>query len=152
MARPIKEIDWTEFEKLCFIQCSLREICEWFHITDKTLQRRCKEHYGEGFSEVFAKKRVGGLISLRRNLFKQSEHNPAVAIFLAKNWLGMKDRQEIEQVGDANKPIGVKMLNFDAKEVARAILEAERLGLPAESFTVPDEGAAPVNLPARSDI
>ena len=94
--RPKKDIDWTEFEKLCHLQCSIREICEWFHITDKTLQRRCKEQYGETFSLVFEKKRIGGLISLRRNLFKQSEKGAAVAIFLAKNFLGMSDKYETE--------------------------------------------------------
>jgi len=93
MGRPIKEIDWKEFEQLCFLQCSLIEMCDWFHVTDKTLQRRVRENYGESFSEVFEKKRVGGLISLRRSLFKQAEHNVAAAIFLAKNLLGMRDSQ-----------------------------------------------------------
>ena len=90
--RPRKEIDWEEFEKLCYFQCSLAEICEWLHVSDKTLERRCKEHYGETFSAVFEKKRAGGLISLRRNMFHMAEKNPAVAIFLAKNLLGMSDR------------------------------------------------------------
>jgi len=97
--RPKISIDWKEFEKLCFLQCTLMEMCEWFHVTDKTLEHRVKEHYGETFSVVFAKKRIGGIISLRRNLFKLSEKNAAVAIFLAKNWLGMADKQEVKHSG-----------------------------------------------------
>ena len=103
MGRPIKEIDWKEFEQLCFLQCSMVEMCRWLHVTEKTLQRRIKEQYGETFSQVFGKKRVGGLISLRRNMFKMSEKNPAVAIFLAKNFLGMADKQEV--TGSGGEPI-----------------------------------------------
>ena len=105
MGRPIIEIDWQEFERLCYLQCSLAEICEWLHVTDKTLQARVKERYGETFSLVFKKKRVGGLISLRRNMFKLSERNPAVAIFLAKNLLGMADRQETVVTGANGGPV-----------------------------------------------
>jgi len=96
MGRPTKDIDWKEFETLCHLQCTIGEMCEWFHMTDKTLQSKVKGHYSETFSLVFEKKRVGGKISLRRNLFHMSEKQPAVAIFLAKNWLGMADKQEIE--------------------------------------------------------
>ena len=103
MGRPKIEIDWKEFEKLCYLQCSIVEMCEWLHVTDKTLQRRVKEQYGETFSSVFAKKRIGGLISLRRNLFKLSEKNVAAAIFLAKNLLGMSDKQEIQHSGNISR-------------------------------------------------
>ena len=96
MGRPLKEIDWKEFEQLCFMQCTLLEMCEWLHVSSKTLEHKVKEHYGETFSLVFEKKRVGGKISLRRNLMRMSEKQPTVAIFLAKNWLGMSDKQEIE--------------------------------------------------------
>jgi hypothetical protein len=99
MGRPTKDIDWTEFEKLCLLQCSIEEMCQWFSFSHQSLERKVKEHYGETFGQVFAKKRVGGLISLRRNLFKQSEHSAAVAIFLAKNLLGMTDKQEITGAG-----------------------------------------------------
>ena len=37
MGRPTKEIDRTEFEKLCFLQCTRDEICGWFDIAEKTL-------------------------------------------------------------------------------------------------------------------
>ena len=73
--RPPKEIDWKEFEQLCFLQCTLNEIATWFHCSDKTIERKVRANYGETFVEVFSKKRIGGLISLRRNLFKLSEKN-----------------------------------------------------------------------------
>jgi hypothetical protein len=105
--RPRAEIDQTEFEKLCGLQCAKLEICDWFSITDKTLDRWVKETYnGQTFSVVFRKKRIGGKIALRRNLLQMSAKNAAVAIFLAKNWLGMRD---IPLGEDEGKPEPVKV-------------------------------------------
>lgn len=86
-------------------------MCEYFHMTDVTLQKRIREHYGKSFSEVFELKRVGGKISLRRNLFQQSERNPAAAIFLAKNWLGMSDKMEL--AGKDGQPVTFKVVYED---------------------------------------
>ena len=105
--RRKKEIDYKELEKLCHIQCSEQEIADWFHCSVDTIERRVKEKFGITFAEYFSKKRVGGLISLRRTLFKLSEKNAAVAIFMAKNWLGMRDSRELD-VGD--KPIILKVI------------------------------------------
>lgn len=91
MGRPKKEIDREEFEKLCGIMCTEEEICCWFDVTDKTLTRWCKETYGESFSEVYAKKREKGKISLRRSQFRLAEKNATMAIFLGKNYLGQRD-------------------------------------------------------------
>ena len=96
MARPKKEIDQKEFEKLCALQCTQQEICDWFGITEKLITNWCKEVYGKCFSEVFRIKRGVGKVSLRRNQWKLSENNVAMAIFLGKNFLGQKDKQEID--------------------------------------------------------
>ena len=127
--RPKKPIDWRDFENLCFLQCSIAEMCQWLHVTDKTLQRRVKEQYGETFSLVFEKKRVGGLISLRRNMFKMSEKNPAVAIFMAKNWLGMADKQEIEHSGH----ISNKVEDLSDEELADIIASRRSRGTSKET-------------------
>lgn len=94
--RPRKEIDSEQFKKLCGLQCTLEEICGWFDVTDKTLDRWCKETYGESFSEVFAKKREAGKISLRRSQWRLAEKSAAMAIFLGKNYLGQSDNVVIE--------------------------------------------------------
>ena len=43
--RPRIEIDFAEFEKLCFIQATLEEIAGWFDCTTETIEARVKEHY-----------------------------------------------------------------------------------------------------------
>ncbi len=91
MARPKKEIDQSIFEKLCGIQCTRNEICDFLNITDKTLTRWCKEIYGLSFSAIFEKKRVDGKISLRRSQWKLAKTNATMSIWLGKNYLGQRD-------------------------------------------------------------
>lgn len=96
MARPRKEIDKKQFEQLCSMQCTEEEICAWFDVTDKTLTSWCRRTYKQSFSEVFKQKRQKGHISLRRHQFELAKNNPTMAIFLGKNYLGQKDKQEEE--------------------------------------------------------
>jgi hypothetical protein len=91
MARPVKDINQIEFEKLCGLQCTRDEICGWFGVTDKTLDGWCKRTYGEGFSAVYDKKREAGRISLRRAQFQLAQKSAAMAIFLGKQYLGQRD-------------------------------------------------------------
>lgn len=98
MARPKKEIEQKEFEKLCSLQCTKEEICGFFDVTDKTLDSWCRRTYRLGFSEVFRQKRGGGKISLRRAQFQLAEKNASMAIWLGKQYLGQsEERGEREQ-------------------------------------------------------
>jgi hypothetical protein len=110
--RPSVEFDekkWNEFELLCQFQCTKIELCEWFGITDKTLDRLISGRYkGKSFSDVFAQKRVKGLISLRRRQFQLAENNVAMAIFLGKNYLQQSDKMEWS--GETDVDIVVKVI------------------------------------------
>lgn len=94
MARPRKEIDQKQFEKLCGLQCTLDEICGWFEVSDKTLDSWCKRTYRASFSEVFRQKRGAGKISLRRLQWRLAEKSAAMAIWLGKQYLGQKESAE----------------------------------------------------------
>ena len=113
VGRPKKLIDQKQFEGLCGLQCTTEEICSFFDITDKTLQTWCKETYGVNFSVVFQQKRNKGKISLRRSQFKLAERNANMAIFLGKQMLGQKDRQEIEMSG------GVELSIEERRQIVR---------------------------------
>lgn len=95
MARPRKEIDQKLFENLCGLQCTLLEICDALDVSDKTLDGWCKRTYGEHFSEVFAKKRGKGKISLRRMQWQLAAKNASMAIWLGKQYLGQRDVVEL---------------------------------------------------------
>ena len=96
MGRPRKEIDIVQFEKLCYLQCTEEEVCDFFEITDKTLNNFCKREYGATFSEVFKQKRGKGKISLRRAQFALAKKNATMAIWLGKQYLGQKDVQVLD--------------------------------------------------------
>lgn len=96
MARPRKEIDKDQFEKACGIQCTLEEIASFFDCSVDTIERWCKRTYNMGFAEVYKKKSELGKMSLRRNQYNLSKTNATMAIWLGKQWLGQKDRNEIE--------------------------------------------------------
>ena len=96
MGRPRKEIDAVNFEKLCGLQCTLAEIAGFFDCSEDTIENWCKREYNENFSDVFKKHSVGGKLTLRRNMLRLSEKNATMAIFLAKNWLGMSDNVDIK--------------------------------------------------------
>lgn len=118
VGRPRANINKTEFESLCALQCTLNEICGFFGVTDKTLNRWCKENYGKNFSEVFSLKRGKGKISLRRSQFRLAESNAAMAIFLGKQYLGQRDSFEAESslASDNDFEQMVKALRGEANE------------------------------------
>lgn len=96
MGRPEKKIDKNMFESMCMVQCTLEEICMIFGVTDKTLNKWCRQNYGTTFSDVFRQKREMGRMSLRRYQFNLAKSNAAMAIFLGKNYLGQKDSADVE--------------------------------------------------------
>jgi hypothetical protein len=116
------EINFKELEKLCYMQCSEQEIAQWFHCGISTVAVRVKEQFGISFQEYFERHRIGGLISLRRNMFKMSENSPQMAIFLAKNWLSMSDRQEMEYSTKENKPIKIVVVSERGKELTKKLV------------------------------
>ncbi len=101
VARPRKEIDQAEFEKLCALQCTKAEIAGFFNLSEDTVERWCKRTYKESFAVVFANKRCDDKISLRRSQFRLAEKDSRMARWLGKQYLEQKEpidekRLEIE--------------------------------------------------------
>ena len=88
-------IQTNEFEKLCGLQCTLKEIASWFMCSEDTIERWCLRTYGRKFADVWGEKRGRGLISLRRMQWRLAEKSPAMAIFLGKNLLGQVDKPQV---------------------------------------------------------
>lgn len=118
MARPKKEPDINfknEFEKLCGLQCTKEEICDWFMISDKTLDRWIKELYDQSFSEVFRQKRSRGSVTLRRYQFTLAKKSATMAIWLGKQYLNQNEElkgkyslkvEASEKLADVFKQVG----------------------------------------------
>jgi hypothetical protein len=104
MGRPEIEIDWSTLDKLLFIQCNQVEICGIMNISPDTLLRRCREKHGVTFAEYSEQKRQGGRMSLRRKQMDTAlSGNVTMMIWLGKQYLGQKDKQETTI--DTMKPI-----------------------------------------------
>ncbi len=91
--RPLKPIDWKQFEKLCAMLCTQSEISSWFGLCEDSLLHRVRLNYKEEYSVVYKRYSDQGRCSLRRTQLKLAEKSASMAIFLGKqkNWLGQTD-------------------------------------------------------------
>ena len=112
--RPRKEIDWTEFTKLCQIQCTEEEIASFFDMSIETLNKRCKEEFDKTFLEVYSQKKLGGRASLRRMQWQAAESgNPTMLIWSGKQYLGQTDKQQVEHSGKGGGPLVLRLAKDD---------------------------------------
>jgi DNA-binding CsgD family transcriptional regulator len=99
VGRPEKEIDWNMYEQLCGIHCTTQEIASFLKVHEDTLRPRAVQHYGgDDYSAIYKKFQESGKCSLRRNQFAMSKTNASMAIWLGKQYLGQKDRDEQLQI------------------------------------------------------
>lgn len=122
--RPRKEISIRQFEELCKIQCTEKEIAAFFGVDIDTLNTRVKEHYGRNFSDVFQEKREGGKSSLRRAQWKKATEgagDTVMQIFLGKNILNQADKQELKVEADGNTVNSISDLVSKAQKLVDEI-------------------------------
>ena len=91
--RPKIPIDYEQVEKLASIMCTQEEIAAHMDIDLRTLTR------DEKFCLIYKKGLERGKMSLRRKQYLMSETNPTMAIWLGKQYLGQRDKQEVEHSG-----------------------------------------------------
>lgn len=87
-------IDKEQFEKLCRIMCTEVEICDFFGVSNDTVNRWCHQEYNDTFENILRAKASLGKISIRRYQMQQAEKNPVMSIWLGKQYLGQTDKVE----------------------------------------------------------
>lgn len=94
-----------EAEKLATIGCSNEDIAWMLEIHPSTFYRWV-DKYPE-LKDALKRGLSSRNTRLRKAMFEKaiSQGSTAMQIFLAKNWLGMTDRQELEHVGSDIKPL-----------------------------------------------
>jgi len=106
MARPKIKLDYELIGKLSSIQCTQIEIATFLGVNVSTLKR------DDEFCTIYKKGIEEGKISLRRLQWKLADRgNVTMAIWLGKQYLGQKDKQELS--GDKDQPIIVKFKDND---------------------------------------
>lgn len=93
--RPKAPIDLVELEGLAKLHATDQEIADWFKIDVATVERRRKN--SREFREAYSRGRADGKLNLRRKQIAAAETgNPALLIWLGKQWLGQRDVQAME--------------------------------------------------------
>ena len=97
MARPLKDIDWDQVDKMCAIHCTGEEQASILGVDYDTLNSACKREQGCSFSDYFKQKASHGRMSLRRKQYSAAmDGNTTMLVWLGKNWLGQSDQPEVE--------------------------------------------------------
>lgn len=131
---PRKEIDFNEFEKLCSIMCTLEEVAGWFGVSEDTIEKRVKEHYGMNFTD--ARKIHGSKIkaSLRRKQISMAlEGDRGMLIWLGKNLLGQKDTREYSL--ETEKQGEKLIIDFGPDEKQLPVIEVKKNDIPIPDKT-----------------
>lgn len=120
MARPRKNIDKEQFEKLCALQCTLEEMEGFLGVSGDTIERWCFKEYEKDFAEIFRLKRGVGKVSLRRSQWRLAETNPTMAIWLGKQYLGQTDKQEVTMAVQDDETVKEMSAYFAGRKAAEA--------------------------------
>jgi hypothetical protein len=92
LGRPVKKVDWDQVRKLCYIQCTQGEIADVLKLHLQTLDSACLRDHSMHFCDYYKMHTSEGKASLRRTMYKTAMRgNPAMQIWLSKNYLGMKE-------------------------------------------------------------
>ena len=93
-----KPFDKRQFEALCRIHCTEKEITDILgYKSHETLNAKLLKEYGGTFEQVYPEFSSQGKASLRRMQWKNAEEgNTSMLIWLGKQHLGQKDKQEMD--------------------------------------------------------
>jgi len=95
--RPSIPIDFDVLEAMMQYGATCLDCAGRFMCSEDTIQRAVKEHYEMNYAALSDKLMHKVRIKLRQKMFDSAmSGNTAIMIFLAKNWLAMKDRQDID--------------------------------------------------------
>lgn len=133
--RPLKEVDLGIAENLCLKQLTAEEIAGILNITVETLNSRISAEYNENYSEW--KKRVcsSGLGQLRESMWDMAvnDKNTTMAIWLSKQYLGMRD--SFEEPKPEIKPV---MIVWQDKRIELSATQPKELPDGKETSTKAD--------------
>jgi hypothetical protein len=94
---PTIKLNWEDIDKLCFIQCTLREIASFCNCSEDKIEIACHKEKNMKFSEYSELKRGNGKVALRRTQWRLAveKEDKTMLIWLGKQHLGQSDKQEL---------------------------------------------------------
>lgn len=111
-ANNFKIINWERIKELASCNANISEIASYFGISRTTLYERCQKDNNMSLSEFIEEGKELGRMLLKEAMFKKAiEGNVSQQIFLSKNILGYKDKQDITTNDQSiNKPV-IQVIN-----------------------------------------
>lgn len=104
MARPRADIDWKKVDKYLQAHCDGAGIAGLLGIDPETLYRACQRDHKIGFSEYAAQKKGEGKELLKAKQFETAmSGNVSMQIWLGKQYLGQRDKSDVEQSGTSTQ-------------------------------------------------
>lgn len=96
--RPKKKIDWNIVDKLLEADCEGTEIAAYLGMHPNVLYERCKKEKKCNFSEYLQEKKAKGNSLLKVKQYELAmKKDKTMLVWLGKQRLGQKDKQEVEQ-------------------------------------------------------
>ena len=101
MGRPPIEIDWKQFDQMCALHCTKKEIAALFFCCEETIENKVMEQWGMTFSAYFEQKSADGKKALRRKQLEVALNgNATMLIWLGKQHLGQADKIENNNINN----------------------------------------------------
>ena len=134
VGRPRKEIERKHLEELCNMWCTINEICNFFNVTEPTLDTRVKSFGYDNFLGFYKEHSADGKMSLRRAQLSKALYDDAQGNVTMQLWLGKQHLGQTEKVDPAtiveDKITPSKDLSAEIKERKELIaLEKELIAL-----------------------
>ena len=102
------DFDYKQLTGLAQMQCTFEEIANFFNCSVKTVQRRYDDD--EQFADIIEKGRATGKYYVRKKQFEiMNSGNKQLAIWLGKQYLNQKDKQEVDQYNQT-EPVTVNII------------------------------------------
>jgi hypothetical protein len=118
--RPKIIIDFDAVKRLAAVMATDEEIASYFGCSVDTLTRR-----GEEYRQAKEAGRQAGALNLRRYQIEAAKaKNPTMLIWLGKQYLGQKDKTEVEHSGAIARPLQ----GLTAEELREALRLAKENG------------------------
>lgn len=126
IGRPRIVIDWSDFNNLCGLHCTLTEIAGFFNCSEDTIERAVKREKKCTFADYYKQKTSLGKISLRRLQWQQAESgNTTMLIWLGKQELGQSDKSKAEITGANGGPVKQEIAPYYDSDTLRRILSSQ---------------------------
>lgn len=115
-------INWDQLDKLFRMQCTQQEVASFFDCSIQGLNSAIERQFGMTLGQYAEEKRAGGKASIRRAQWHKAviEKNPALLIWLGKQYLGQSDKvknmslelgKDLENIPDDELEEKIKKLN-----------------------------------------